>query len=258
MKRSHLAMLAILAVAAIPGASRLGADASEAADSVRETVAKWVETQGILARERRDWQIGREVLGRRIALLEGEIATLEGKLEETKGALGDAQRRRAELVSEKRGLEGATEALGSSIRRLEVGVRGVLPRLPEPIRERVAPLSQRVPKEDTPVTLSLSQRYQNVIGILNEVNKFQREVTVTNEIRSLPDGSRAEVQTIYFGLGQAYFVTPDGRAAGVGRPTAEGWGWEPANDLATSIRQAIAIVRNDAVPSYVPLPVAIR
>lgn len=226
--------------------------------SSRDTVAKWVETQQILAREKKDWQDGKEILERRIELLESEIRALETKVSETRSTLGEADRRRYELVTEGESLRLAAAALAERVGRLEEKVRALLSRSPEPLRDRVAPLSQRLPAPGATTALSLGERYQNVIGVLNEVNKFQRDVTVASEIRTLSDGSRVEVQALYLGLGQGYYVTADGSAAGVGVPSDEGWDWTQTNELAPAVRQAIAILQNESVPAYVPLPVTLR
>jgi hypothetical protein len=106
--------------------------------------------------------------------------------------------------------------------------------------------------------MSLGERFVNVLGVLNEVSKFNGDITVRSELRPLPDGSSAEVQLLYVGLGQAYYATSDGGSAGVGRPGAEGWIWESADEHAPGIAEAIAILKNEQVPAYVPLPVRIQ
>ena len=53
-------------------------------------------------------------------------------------------------------------------------------------------------------------------------------------------------------------VTPDRDAAGVGKPGPEGWSWSTADDLAEKIAQAIAILANEDVPAFVPLPVQVQ
>jgi hypothetical protein len=74
----------------------------------------------------------------------------------------------------------------------------------------------------------------------------------------MPDGSTAEVKALYIGVSLGYYVTPDGDAAGVGQPAPEGWSWTPADDLADRIARAIAILDNEDVPAYVPLPVKVQ
>jgi hypothetical protein len=98
-----------------------------------------------------------------------------------------------------------------------------------------------------------------VIGILNEVNKFNRsEITVTSEVRKLAGGSSAEVTALYIGLGQAFYTGSNGTVAGVGHPSEDGWIWEPANDAAAEIAEAIAVLKNEKVASFIPLPVKVQ
>jgi len=79
---------------------------------------------------------------------------------------------------------------------------------------------------------------------------------VATEMRTLADGRPAEVKTLYIGLGQAYYVSAKGEA-GTGRPGAAGWNWQPANDLAASVTEAMQIMQSKATPHFVPLPVKI-
>jgi hypothetical protein len=252
-----VALPVLLVCATIAGAEEPAIDA-RTLESTRDTLDKWVETQQIISNEKRDWQLAREVLEQRNELLQNEIATLEEKIAETQSGIGEVDVKRRELNAENRALEDAADLLDAEILGLEAKTRGLLARLPEPILERVAPLSARIPDNPANTQLSLGERYQNVVGILNEVNKFNRDITLTSEVRTLPGGSASEVRALYLGLGQAYYVTANGEAAGVGRPTSDGWKWTPANEMADEILQAIAILQNEDVPAYVPLPVEIQ
>jgi hypothetical protein len=66
------------------------------------------------------------------------------------------------------------------------------------------------------------------------------------------------VTALYVGLGQAYYVSANGTMAGVGRPSENGWSWEPSNDAADEITDAIAILKNEKVASFVPLPIKVQ
>jgi hypothetical protein len=105
---------------------------------------------------------------------------------------------------------------------------------------------------------TVAERYQSVIGILNEVNKFNGEITVRSEMRALPDGTTAEVTAVYLGIGQGFYVTGGGKIAGVGLPTKEGWSWTPANEAALEIAKAVAILKDERVAEFVRLPVRIE
>lgn len=228
------------------------------AEAARETLAKWVETQQIISKERRDWQVGREVLEQRIALVKGEIAAIEQRMAETKAGLGEADSKRYELVRDNQALRDATAGLAVAIGRLENKTRTLLVRLPPAIRDRVEPISQRIPGDPSVATQTLGERFQNVIGVLNEINKFDRDVTVASEILDLPGGGKSEVRTLYLGLGQAYYVNPTGTAAGLGRPASDGWKWEANNAIAPQVAEAIQILKNEKNPAFVGLPVNVQ
>jgi len=105
--------------------------------------------------------------------------------------------------------------------------------------------------------VTVAERLQNVLGILNEMNKLNGEITVASEIRPLSDGKPSEVKTVYVGLGQAYFVSAGGEA-GIGRPSQSGWIWQPANELSAQITTVLEILQNKSGPKFVPLPVTIQ
>jgi hypothetical protein len=248
--------LSLAAGAWAPGAES-GSDA-EVLSSTRDTIARWVEVQQILSRERQEWQLAREMLQERIALLEDEIAGLETKTDEARGGIAEAERKGRELREEDGEQREATETLAAAVGGLESRTVDLLELFPDPLRERVEPLAQRIPSGPGAGEASLGQRYQNVIGILNEANKFNQDLSVTQEFRTLPDGRTAEVTVLYLGLGQAYYVTSEGVTAGTGRPEAGGWSWTSHDDLADEISKALGILRNEEAPAYVPLPVVIR
>lgn len=234
------------------------AEPQSGVDGVRAALEKWVETRKVISQEQRDWALGREMLNERIELVQQEIDSLKAKIADAEESIGEADKKRVDLVDENEKMKAASAALKETVLSLETGTKGLLNRLPDPIRERIRPLSQRIPEHPEDTNLSLAERFQNIIGILNEVNKFNREITVTSEVRELADGTTAEVTALYVGIGQAYYVSGDGKAAGIGTPSADGWAWRPDNDIAPQIAEAVAILKNEQVAAFVQLPVEIR
>jgi FtsZ-binding cell division protein ZapB len=236
----------------------LAAEPQSDVDGVRSALEKWVETRKVISLEQRDWALGKEMLNERIGLVQQEIDSLKAKLADAQESISDADKKRAGLVEENDKLKEASIALNDTVLTLEQNTLKLLARLPDPIRERVKPLSQRVPANADETKLSLAERFQNIVGILNEVNKFSREITLTSEVRSLPDGTSAEVTALYVGIGSAYYANANGKLAGTGTPSAEGWAWTQNNDAAPQIMEAIAILKNEQIASFVQLPVEIQ
>lgn len=227
-------------------------------DNVRTTLEKWIETRRLISKEKQDWALGREMLNEQIGLVQREITSLGEKITQAKESITDADTKRAELEAENNKFKNASNTLKIIVDELEARTIALNKRLPDPIQERIKPLSQRLPQDPNETKLSLAQRFQNLIGILNEVNKFNREIIVTSEVRTLTDGNVAEVTAIYIGLGQAYYIGAKGTVAGIGRPSEDGWNWEPANEAAAKIADTVAILKNEKVAGFIPLPVKVQ
>ncbi len=257
-------------------------------DNTRTALEKWVETQRIISKEKHDLKLAKEMLNERINLVQREIDSLQEKIKNTDESISEADKKRADLIEQNEKLQEASTTLGSQLSGLESRTRQLLEQVPKTVQDRVKPLSQRLPVtqnktnnkvENTEVNneakseqtensetsdeskttkLTLSERFQNVVGILNEFNKFHREIAVTSEVRTLADDTSAEVTVFYIGFGHAYYTGSKGKIAGIGTVSDDGWAWKQANEAASDIDQAIAIYKNEQVASFVKLPVQIQ
>lgn len=260
---SHIILAAIAATAAL-GLGEAGdlraQETGARLESARTALEKTVETRRILSKERRDWKVGKELLEERIGLVGRETDALRERIAGAEASISEADKSKIELVEESDRLKAAAAGLADGIVAVEARTRALLGRLPGVLRDRVKPLSQRIPEPDAkePTKLSLSERFQNVVGILNEVNKFQREITMASEVRELGDGTRIDVTALYVGIGQGYYVNQKATIAGIGTATADGWQWRPANDAAPAIARTIAILENKEPAAFVPLPIRIE
>lgn len=227
-------------------------------ETTKATVEKWVEIKSIMAKEKADWQLGKQMLNDRVDIVKREIDSLSDKIKEAEKSIGEADKKRVELVDENAKLKVAADSLKEPLVNLESGIVELLAKLPNPIKNRVKPLSQRLPKDPDDTKLSLSQRFQNVLGILNEINKFNGEITTTSELRNLDDGSSVEVTAVYLGISHGFYVSSNGKYAGVGGLTDDGWKWESVNKSAAEIADMVAILKNEKVASFVQLPIEIK
>jgi hypothetical protein len=233
-------------------------DASiEKVASARTALEKWVETRRLVSKERRDWALGREILLDQIALREREIAGLRESIGRAEDELESTDEKRAGVEQRAAALRATAASLKERVTGAETRLRALLVRLPEHVLEHLEPITQKLPEDPNTTEVSLSTRYRNVIGILNEINKFQREVSLTSEVRELRDATTAEVAAFYLGIGQGYYVTPQADAAGIGAATASGWAWKPANDAAAAISHAVKILNGEQTAEFVQLPVRI-
>lgn len=226
-------------------------------DEMRLAMSKWIETQQIIAKERKDWQQSKEILTSRTDLVRKEIATLEQKIADARSSADKAQQKRDELLAANEVHKAMNAQLVERVTHMEGEIRRLHAALPEPVQAKVQPLFHRIPADPAKTRVSAAERFQNVLGILSEVNKQNSDITLAYEVRTLPGGKRSEVQALYIGLGQAYYVNADGDA-GIGRPSAEGWKWEPTAAVARDLVMTLEILQGKHTPAFVPLPVVLQ
>ena len=239
-------------------ASAQNEGATQAPDRVgatRTVLQEWVENNRLYSKEKQDWRLGRELLRDRIELVQRESETLQARIAEAERSIVEADQKRGDLGEQNERLAANSKVLADQVVVLEGKTRQLLGRLPDSLREKVAPVSQRIPTVGAETRLSLSERFQNVIGVLNEVNKFQRDIHLAREVRNLEAGKTSEVSVLYFGIAFAYYVTDDGKEAGVGVPSDKGFVWTPSPGFAPAIARAVAIKKGEQVAAFVSLPV---
>ena len=226
-------------------------------EETRMKMDKWLEIQQMISKERKDWQQGKEILLGRLELVRKEIATLQEKTREAESSVTEFNKKRSDFLAENNQLTAAGAQLTGAIAGMEGEIREMFKQLPEPIRTKLQPLYQRVPENPSKTQVATAERYQNILGILNELNRGNNDISVSYEVHNLADGRPSEVKAIYVGLAQAYYVSARGEA-GIGRPTADGWKWEPSKSVARDVMKALEIIEGKQSPAFVPLPVRLK
>ncbi len=183
-------------------------------------MGKWIETQQIISRERNDWQQGKEILDGRLELVQ------QGGRDARPEASAQAQERSprpsrsaTNCWRESEQLEALGAQLADAVTAMEGELRRLHPTLPEPIQQKLQPLYERMPADEAAkARVSVAERFQNVLGILNEVNKANNEITVNlRSAHALATASPRRSRRSTSASPQAYYVMRRGEA-GIGRP----------------------------------------
>ncbi len=233
------------------------AGAAAELEEVRDSVSRWVEVESTLSREAIAWKEKRALLEDLLAVTGAEVEALKGQLTATESLVDEAQKRRLELGAQRDRDALLASDVEAFLGEFENRVRELAGRMPQPLLKKLERTLARLPSDSQESTLGIAERMQTVIGILTEIQRFDSTVTTSDELLEDGDGQTREIQTLYFGLGAAFFVTPDGEEAGVGRATAEGWTWTPQSDLAKEVQAALAMATGTSREArFLSLPVA--
>lgn len=223
----------------------------------RATLEKWVEARQQISKAKGDWQADKETIQQTVLLFERELKNVAEQMSKvsTNTVQVDKERAEAEALQKasKEGLERAREFVTG----FEAEITTLLPRLPLPLQDIVKPLVNRMPT-DAKTKMTVAERAQVVIGILNEMDKFNNGVTIFSEKRKNDKGEELSVETVYVGLGAAYFVSDSGDFAGMGTVGPNGWEWTAKPELGGPVREIIRIYKNERPARFVPLPATIR
>lgn len=226
----------------------------------RETLAKWVETRRLISEEKAAWKLDRELIADRVELLAGEVEGLREDEAEKQAEIERTGKKFTEVQVQRDALQAALAGVDAEIATLEERLRRVLARLPAPLleTEAIAATAQRLPKPGVEVKQSIGERYLTVVGILNEIDKWNAALHVDSEVVGLSNGTTAEVSTLYMGIAQGYYISRDGQFAGRGTAGEDGWVWTSADQDAAEIKLAFEIQSNTQPAAFVRLPIAIQ
>ena len=224
----------------------------------RSTLEKWVETRQLISKTRSDWQNDKEMLEQSVALFERELKGVEEQMGKLSTNSTQADKERAQTEAAIKAANDSLEPAQKFAAGFEADIRKLLPQLPQPLQDILKPLLARMPVDPANTKMKPTDRIQVIVGVLNEIDKFNNAVTIFSEKRKNPGGAEIAVETVYVGLGGAYFVNDAGDFAGLGAPSANGWEWTPKPDIASSIKEVIRIYRAERTARFVNLPAQIK
>ncbi|MCA8977306.1 MAG: DUF3450 family protein [Planctomycetes bacterium] len=249
----------LMALAATAAAQSQAAQNKEIVQNARTLLQQRAEAWQVITKERADWKLGREILTDRIGMAKRETEGLRGKTAEADQNITEADRKTEELVTVNEALKQASASLEQPIVALEQRTLNLVKRLPQPLIDHLALMTQRIPTDaEKAKGIRLAVRFGTVVAVLQEIDKWNQTITIAPELIELGSGQRAEVTAMYLGVGQGYYVAPDGKHAGIGTAGGEGWSWTPADDAAPRIELAIDIYNKKQTAAFVKLPVRIQ
>jgi hypothetical protein len=235
-----------------------GTAAENKLNETRTTLEKWVETRQLIARTSADWQADKEMLTQTRQLFERELQSIQEQRSKISTNSTQVETERAQAEETLGAAKATLDLTRQQAGQFEARILELVPRLPAPLQDILKPLLHRIPSDGGQTKMSAAERVQVIVGILNELDKFNSGVNIFHEKRQNANGEEVAVESIYVGLGAAYFVNSTGELAGTGAPGAKGWEWTLQPDLGPALQEIVRIYRNERSARFVALPVVIR
>ncbi|WP_269540434.1 DUF3450 family protein [Cerasicoccus fimbriatus] len=224
----------------------------------KEKLAKWVETRQMISKEVTDWEADKELLIATRDLLSNQVKALDEQVKELKSEETASDQSRKELLDKKDQLQIADIALAQQVATLEKQILELVKIFPEPLKAKLEPLIVQIPENPEESDATLGKRMGQVLAILNQAEKFNSTATFVGETREV-GGQKIQVKTVYWGMSFAIYVDSQGKTAGFGKPTSDGWVWTENKELAADAKRFIDMYEgNTDVIEFVALPISVQ
>lgn len=246
-----------LIAAGIALAGTVALNAAPQLAETRSTLKEWVELKKIVSEEKNDWRVEKQILEESITLRKDEIKKLKEAIETYEAEATNADKVRDELDREENELKQASAIIKEQLVDLEASVLDLVEYLPKELKDRTSVVTSRIPRTKREMDAnSLSNRIGFILSTLGEIEKFNSQISVVNEIREI-GGERVRVDTLYVGLAVAYYVDGTKSEAGYMLPAKGEWKRFEDKSLAESVAQAVAMQRKEATVDFVNLPLTV-
>ncbi len=227
------------------------------AAEVQEQLKQWVLTRQLISKERSSWEEQKETWKNLNEIRTQESTQLQEFTSTAKARVQKLSEKQKSLSDEKKALRSwRTEAVEEVV-YLETSLIPLLPTFPTPLRQSLREPLSRLEGTKDDVERSVQDRARDVIVILQAYREFHNTITLNREVLPLGDQER-EVEILYLGMSRAWFVDAQNKVSGKGLPSADGWVWTEDPALASTVRRAIAMRKNEAPPEFLELPLQLR
>lgn len=218
---------------------------------VQKNVEDWVLTRQLISREAADWEAEKQTLSELNKIRKRETEQLDEYVKVSGDRVREIDEKRKEFEAEVVESKAWRKGLKGAITDFEGRLRHEIPRFPPALRRQMEDAVKRVEHPDP--ERPLQDRTRDVLTVLQAYLNFNNTITIDADIREI-DGTDREVEIIYLGMTQAWYVDRSGKHSGYGAPTSTGWEWTADNSVSSKVRQAIDIQSRKTAPGFVILP----
>ncbi|MDF1823975.1 MAG: DUF3450 family protein [Verrucomicrobiales bacterium] len=222
------------------------------ARQVQTHLQEWVRTKQLISQEASEWESEKATLNELNEIRKRETEQLNEFIEGAEVRIKEIATQRAAFEKEEAELKEWRRKLSATITPLERELLKLIPTFPYPLRLEVAEAITQLEARDS--SRPLQHRTRDLLSLMQAYWSFHEKLTLDTEIREI-DGIKREIEVLYFGMTQAWYVDKSGKHSGVGSPTPTGWVWKEEPSIASTVKRAIDMQTRLEAPGFVRLPI---
>lgn len=225
--------------------------ADDPVDQVGKLATEWVKTRSETVHLETEWASQQSLMESMVDALDQRTHIIEGKTEHLKAKTEQDREELGGLEIKNNQASVGLQASEARLKQTTAQLLALRPSLPP----RLSAALDLPYKSLTDPGLSVGDRMQHTMTILNRCMQFNRVVTSVEEVLT-PGGESApkSLEVIYWGLSHGYALDRAAGKAWLGSPGPAGWAWEPRPEALKDVVRLLAIATDKADPDFVLVP----
>ncbi len=225
--------------------------ADDAVNKVEKVATEWVKTRAETVRLETEWSGQQSLMQSMVDALGQRARIIEEKMEHAKASTAQDREELGTLEKKNQAASASLDASEHRLKELATSLLALRPFLPPRLSTALELPYQSI----SDPTLSIGDRMQHTMTVLNRCMLFNRGVTASEEVLTLPGESVPKsLEVIYWGLAQGYALDRAAGKAWLGSPGPQGWQWEAHPEAAHDVARLIAIATDKADPAFIVIP----
>jgi len=225
--------------------------ADDAVDKVGKVATEWVKTRAETVRLETEWSGQQSLMQSMVDALGQRAQIIEEKMEHTKAMTAQDREELGTLEKKNQLASAGLEASETRLKEMANSLLALRPFLPP----RLSAALDLPYKSIGDPALSVGDRMQHTMTVLNRCMQFNRIVTASDEVLKLAgEAAPKSLEVIYWGLSHGYALDRTAGKAWLGSPGPQGWQWEARPDVAKEVAKLIAIATDKADPDFIVVP----
>lgn len=217
-------------------------------------VSQWNQIERQSDQLQHSWALQKPIIQQRIQLLNQQRNKLKQKLQTQNTTKTNATKLRLELSKEQKKLETDQQQTTHTLYEIARNMRAIAPRLPRPLSDA---WQAELPSKTGKQQIDNNKLLDNILTLLEKVDDFQKQITQHQQIMTF-DEEQVLVDQIYLGIGQGWYISRDGKYAGIGRPSGHAWQWHANNTLAPEIVNLLENLQSNKQLTLTAIPVLLK
>jgi hypothetical protein len=243
-------------------------------------VSQWTQLEQQHSEIDNRWQETKPLLQQQLQLLKEERMQLQGSLEQHATASDEVEKERFDLLQQQTNMEVVQHLMEFELAKTSSVLLNMYKQLPPPLKEQwnadIALLASAKESADNTNTstqndsfkqsanlLSSSEKLDKILNLLNQIEQFEQRVALHQTtmqvmgIMAKPKMIEVQVDQVYLGLSQGWYLSKDEKYWGTGNSSLQGWKWKHQNsDIDVSqLRLTIQMLTDPVTAALVVLPV---